>query len=87
MNGRLDNVEERIEISTEGLNAKIGAVDTRIDTQIGAVNTSIEASVKGVEGQIVAVNMRIDTLQRVIWPLLAMVGSSIIGLLARIFIE
>ena len=55
------------------LSAKIDAVETRIDAKIDAVKTSIDA-----------VNSRIDTLQRVIWPLVVLLATTVFGLLYRV---
>ena len=38
-----------------------------------------------IDAKIDAVNSRIDTLQRVIWPLIVLLASTVFGLLYRVF--
>ena len=77
------------------LNAKIEAFETRIDAKIEALETRIDAKIENAQGQIDslraelsgrldAVNSRIDTLQRVIWPLVVLLASTVFGLLYRV---
>lgn len=59
------------------LSAKIEAVETRMDTKIDSLRTELN-------GRLDAVNSRIDTLQRVIWPLVVLLASTVFGLLYRV---
>ena len=59
------------------LNAKIEAVEARIDTKVDALRGELSTG-------LAAVNSRIDTLQRVIWPLVVLLASTVFGLLYRV---
>ena len=88
LNAKIEALETRIDTKIEGL-------ETRIDTKIEAFETRIDAKIENTQGQIDslraelsgrldAVNSRIDTLQRVIWPLVVLLASTVFGLLYRV---
>ena len=64
--------------------------DDEVRTQAGQNVTALlnvrfsELSAK-IDAKIDAVNSRIDTLQRVIWPLIVLLASTVFGLLYRVF--
>ena len=59
------------------LNAKIEAVETHIDTKVDSLRTELSTGLD-------AVSSRIDTLQRVIWPLVVLLATTVFGLLYRV---
>lgn len=59
------------------ISAKIEAVEARVDVKIDSLRTELTAGLD-------AVNSRIDTLQRVIWPLVVLLASTVFGLLYRV---
>ncbi|MDE0166390.1 MAG: hypothetical protein OXL36_14955 [Bryobacterales bacterium] len=59
------------------LSAKIEAVESRVDIKIDSLRTELSTGLD-------AVNSRIDTLQRVIWPLVVLLASTVFGLLYRV---
>ena len=66
------------------LNAKIEAFETRIDAKIENAQGQIDSLRAELSGRLDAVNSRIDTLQRVIWPLVVLLASTVFGLLYRV---
>ena len=66
------------------LNAKIEALETRIDAKIENAQGQIDSLRAELSGRLDAVNSRIDTLQRVIWPLVVLLASTVFGLLYRV---
>ncbi|MCY4585468.1 MAG: hypothetical protein OXB98_05460 [Bryobacterales bacterium] len=66
------------------LSAKIEAVETRIDAKIENGHGQIDSLRSEFSTGLDAVNSRIDTLQRVIWPLVVLLASTVFGLLYRV---
>ena len=60
-------------------------VITAIGAQITELKARIDAQSAELGAKIDAVNSRIDTLQRVIWPLVVLLASTVFGLLYRVF--
>lgn len=60
-------------------------VITAIGAQITELKVRIDAQSAELGAKIDAVNSRIDTLQRVIWPLVVLLASTVFGLLYRVF--
>ena len=59
--------------------------DDEVRSQAGQnVITVVNARFDELSTKIDAVNSRIDTLQRVIWPLVALLASTVFGLLYRV---
>ncbi len=52
---------------------------------IAVLGAKIESLSAGLSTKIDAVNSRIDTLQRVIWPLVVLLASTVFGLHYRVF--
>lgn len=59
-------------------------VITAIGAQITELKARIDAQSAEIGTKIDAVNSRIDTLQRVIWPLVVLLASTVFGLLYRV---
>ena len=77
VNARFAELSAKIEAVEARIDTKIEAVETRIDTKVDALRTELSAG-------LTAVNSRIDTLQRVIWPLVVLLASTVFGLLYRV---
>ena len=60
--------------------------DDEVRSQAGQnVITVVNARFDELSTKIDAVNSRIDTLQRVIWPLVVLLASTVFGLLYRVY--
>lgn len=73
LNTKIDTVHAELGAKIDAQGARIDAVDTRID----AVNSQIDSLRSELNG-------RIDTLQRVIWPLVGLLATTVFGLLYRV---
>ena len=76
-----------------GVEAELAySADDEVRAQAGQNVTAVlnvrfsELSAK-IDAKIDAVNSRIDTLQRVIWPLIVLLASTVFGLLYRVFMS
>ena len=67
------------------IEAKIDVLAAKIDSQGAELGTKIDSQSAELSARIDAVNSRIDTLQRVIWPLVVLLASTVFGLLYRVF--
>ena len=60
--------------------------DDEVRAQAGQnVTAVLNVRFSELSAKIDAVNSRIDTLQRVIWPLIVLLASTVFGLLYRVF--
>ena len=83
-------IEEVRQIASQNviavLGAKIDAQGARIDAQITEIRAEMKAGFTEVKAEIKAQNSRIDVLQRVIWPLIVLLTTTVFGLLYRVII-
>ena len=83
-------IEEVRQIASQNviavLGAKIDAQGARIDAQITEIRAEMKAGFTEVKAEIKAQNSRIDVLQRVIWPLIGLLATTVFGLLYRVVI-
>ena len=88
-------IEEVRQIASQNVIAAIGAkIDTQsaridakfsqIEAQITEVRAEMKAGFTEVKAEIKAQNSRIDVLQRVIWPLIGLLATTVFGLLYRV---
>ena len=73
------------------IEAKLDSQSARIDVQLAEFRaeldtrlTRIEAELKSQTVRIDAMGSRIDVLQRVIWPLIGLLATTVFGLLYRV---
>lgn len=71
------NVNTVLNARFDELSAKVEALESRVDIKIDSLHTELSTGLD-------AVNSRIDTLQRVIWPLVVLLASTVFGLLYRV---
>ena len=67
----------------------IAAIGAKIDSQSARIDvkfSQIESQITEVRAEIKAQNSRIDVLQRVIWPLIGLLATTVFGLLYRVVI-
>ena len=67
----------------------IAAIGAKIDSQSARIDvkfSQIESQITEVRAEIKAQNSRIDVLQRVIWPLVGLLATTVFGLLYRVVI-
>ena len=67
----------------------IAAIGAKIDSKApGSMSNflKIESQITEVRAEIKAQNSRIDVLQRVIWPLIGLLATTVFGLLYRVVI-
>ena len=67
----------------------IAAIGAKIDSQSARIDvkfSQIESEITEVRTEIKAQNSRIDVLQRVIWPLIGLLTTTVFGLLYRVVI-
>ena len=65
----------------------IAAIEAKIDSQSALIDVKfaqIEAQITAVKAEIKAQTSRIDVLQRVIWPLIGLLATTVFGLLYRV---
>ena len=68
------------------IGAKIDSQTARIDVQLAEFKAEMDIRLTRIEAEIKAQNSRIDVLQRVIWPLIGLLATTVFGLLYRVFI-
>ena len=70
-----------------GVEAELAySADDEVRAQAGQnVTAVLNVRFSELSAKIDAVNSRIDTLQRVIWPLIVLLASTVFGLLYRVF--
>ena len=68
------------EVVNRALVSPLGRVRAKLDTRL----TRIEAEIKSQTVRIDAMGSRIDVLQRVIWPLIGLLTTTVLGLLYRL---
>ena len=78
--GQIESQSARIDTQITELKAKIGSQGSRLDAQI----TEVKAGFTEVNAKIDALGSRIDTLQKVIWPLIVLLASTVFGLLYKV---
>ena len=67
----------------------IAAIEAKIDSQSARIDvkfSQIEAHITEIKAEIKAHNSRIDVIQRVIWPLIGLLATTVFGLLYRVII-
>ena len=64
--------------------ARIDVKFSQIEAQITEVRAEMKAGFTEVKAEIKAQNSRIDVLQRVIWPLIGLLATTVFGLLYRV---
>lgn len=74
------NVIAAIEAKIDSQSALIDVRLARIEAQI----TEVKAEITSQTARIDAQNSRIDVLQRVIWPLIGLLATTVFGLLYRV---
>ena len=88
LSAKIEAVETRIDTKVDArfaeLSAKIEAVETRIEAKIDNVQGQVDSLRGELSTGLAAVNSRIDTLQRVIWPLVVLLATTVFGLLYRV---
>ena len=77
-------IEEIRYLSGHNVIAAIGAQITEFRAEMDTRLTRIEAEIKSQTVRIDAVGSRIDVLQRVIWPLIVLIATTVFGLLYRV---
>ena len=84
------NVIAVVGAQIEAQSARIEALGARIDSQIAELRVEMKAETAEIRARIDAhgaridaLGSRIDTLQKVIWPLIAILAASILGLLYK----
>ena len=68
------------------LKAEMKAGFVEINARIDAQGSRLDARITEVRAEIKAQNSRIDVLQRVIWPLIGLLATTVFGLLYRVVI-
>ena len=74
MGSRFDELSAKIDAQGARLEAKIDAQGARLDGKIDAQGARLEAKID-------AQGARIEVLQRVIWPLIGILATAVLGLL------
>ena len=80
------NVIAAIEAKIDSQSARIDVKFSQIEAQITEVRAEMKAGFTEVKAEIKAQNSRIDVLQRVIWPLIGLLATTVFGLLYRVII-
>ena len=65
------------------MRAEMGSQITEMRAEFKAENAEIRSEVKAQGARVDALGSRIDTLQKVIWPLIAILATSVFGLLYK----
>ena len=68
----------------ENVIAAIGAQITELKAQIAILGAKIDSQGAEIRSEIKAQTARIDILQRVIWPLIGLLATTVFGLLYRV---
>ncbi len=76
--------EESRRQAGENVITVIGAQLTEFRSELDTRLTRIEAEIKSQTVRIDAMGSRIDVLQRVIWPLIGLLATTVFGLLYRV---
>ena len=80
-------IEEIRDLSGQNVITVIGAQITELRAEIGTQITELRAEMKAenaeIRARMDALGSRIDTLQKVIWPLIAILATSVFGLLYK----
>ena len=69
------------------LKAEMKAGFAEINARIDAQGSRLDAQITEIKAEIKAQNSRIDVLQRVIWPLIGLLATTVFGLLYRVVIS
>ena len=76
-----------IEAKIDSQSARGDVKFSQIEAQITEVRAEMKAGFTEVKAEIKAQNSRIDVLQRVIWPLIGLLTTTVFGLLYRVVIS
>ena len=76
--------EESRRQAGENVIAAIGAQITELKAQIAILGAKIDSQGAEIRSEIKAQTARIDILQRVIWPLIGLLATTVFGLLYRV---
>ena len=76
--------EESRRQAGENVVAAIGAQITELKAQINILGAKIDSQGAEIRSEIKAQTARIDILQRVIWPLIGLLATTVFGLLYRV---
>ena len=76
-----------IEAKIDSQSARGDVKFSQIEAQITEVRAEMKAGFTEVKAEIKAQNSRIDVLQRVIWPLIGLLATTVFGLLYRVVIS
>ena len=79
-------IEEVRQIASQNVIAAIGAQITELKAQIDILGAKIDSQGAEIRAEIKAQTARIDALQRVIWPLIGLLATTVFGLLYRVVI-
>ena len=76
-----------IEAKIDSQSARGDVKFSQIEAHITEVRAEMKAGFTEVKAEIKAQNSRIDVLQRVIWPLIGLLATTVFGLLYRVVIS
>ena len=77
-------VEEIRDLSGQNVIAVIGAQIAELRAENGEIRTEMKAGFAQVNTRIDALGSRFDTLQKVIWPLIGLLATTVFGLLYKV---
>ena len=77
-------IEEVRQIASQNVIAVLGAQITELKAQIDILTAKIDSQGAEIRAEIKAQTARIDVLQRVIWPLIGLLATTVFGLLYRV---
>ena len=77
-------IEEVRQIASQNVIAVLGAQITELKAQIDILAVKIDSQGAEIRAEIKAQTARIDVLQRVIWPLIGLLATTVLGLLYRV---
>ena len=77
-------IEEVRQIASQNVIAVVGSQIAEMKAEMKAEFTEMKAEFTKVNSRIDALESRIDVLQRVIWPLIGLLATTVFGLLYRV---
>ena len=79
---KIDSQSARIDVKFSQIEAQI----SELRAENGEIRTEMKAGFSQVNTRIDALGSRFDTLQKVIWPLIGLLATTVFGLLYRVVI-
>ena len=84
---KIDSQSARGDVKFSQIEAQITEVRAEMKAGFTEVRAEMKAGFTEVKAEIKAQNSRIDVLQRVIWPLIGLLATTVFGLLYRVVIS